>query len=355
MPTSPLALHPSKAAHSNLTAPSLRGSMAEGEDALLSHQPLSAEGKQRLRASFIAQARTYRGVPYAKNNCRPEDANADLFLDCCGLIRQVLRDMAGEFGFEIGPGNQAYQFDCLPEARTLEALEPGDLVFYSGTYFNPASSQAHDITHVEIFTGGTSTIGSRSGQVVSEHATFRFPGDQCAKYHSVQYKFRSIDTWLGGVCQSFCKEHSWDEKCRKMMNLYKWARSPPSLTNAVSIAPQKHSPVRYSSHKNQTKKKCKRRAKVAADAAGTFELHDYKCHFATALKNSDDKYVVCDKPTVFPSCMFCHDHYKYQALVEQGFTLPKQSMEYKSLKQLAARKRGASKQLNRCATYRCEL
>lgn len=62
-----------------------------------------------------------------------------IFLDCCGLVRQVctcmgvartallstpksliarraqvLRDLKQEFGFETGPWNQAYQFDTLP-------------------------------------------------------------------------------------------------------------------------------------------------------------------------------------------------------------------------------------------------
>ena len=33
---------------------------------------------------------------------------APLFLDCCGLIRQVLLDLKEDFGFVIGGGNQAY-------------------------------------------------------------------------------------------------------------------------------------------------------------------------------------------------------------------------------------------------------
>lgn len=34
--------------------------------------------------------------------------DAPLFLDCCGLIRKVLRDLKEEFAFDIGPWNQAY-------------------------------------------------------------------------------------------------------------------------------------------------------------------------------------------------------------------------------------------------------
>ena len=35
--------------------------------------------------------------------------HSPLFLDCCGLVRRVLRDLKEEFGFSIGPWNQAYQ------------------------------------------------------------------------------------------------------------------------------------------------------------------------------------------------------------------------------------------------------
>lgn len=35
--------------------------------------------------------------------------HAPFFLDCCGLVRRVLRDMKEELGFTVGPWNQAYQ------------------------------------------------------------------------------------------------------------------------------------------------------------------------------------------------------------------------------------------------------
>ena len=28
-------------------------------------------------------------------------------------------------------------------------------------------------------------------------------------YYNMQYHFRSIDTWLQGVCKSFCAQHAW--------------------------------------------------------------------------------------------------------------------------------------------------
>ena len=37
------------------------------------------------------------------------DYDAPLYLDCCALVRRVLRDMKTELGFCIGRWNQAYQ------------------------------------------------------------------------------------------------------------------------------------------------------------------------------------------------------------------------------------------------------
>jgi len=43
----------------------------------------------------------------------------------------------------------------LPKEVKLEEMKPGDLVFYSGIYYNPnARQQKHHMVHVEIFLGG---------------------------------------------------------------------------------------------------------------------------------------------------------------------------------------------------------
>lgn len=61
-----------------------------------------------------------------------------LFLDCCGLVRQVMRDLEDDFGFRLGPWNQAYMYDTLPNnIYKEEDMKPGDLVFMSGIYTNP--------------------------------------------------------------------------------------------------------------------------------------------------------------------------------------------------------------------------
>lgn len=68
------------------------------------------ELKWKLREKFIETAKKYIGVPYAKRYHKPGDPLYDwpLFLDCCGLVRQVLQDMKEDLGFEIDVWNQAY-------------------------------------------------------------------------------------------------------------------------------------------------------------------------------------------------------------------------------------------------------
>lgn len=170
---------------------------------------------QRLRAKFLAQAKKYFGTPYAKRYWTPDDEEyySKRFLDCCGLVRQVMLDLRKEFGFRIGPWNQAYMYDTLPVTiEREEDMKPGDLVFISGIYPNPKSrQQKHHMTHVEIWAGdGCKTIGARwnKGKVqVFDHYKF-----QPKSFHSEQYIFKSIDTWLAGTCKSHCPEHKWKRR-----------------------------------------------------------------------------------------------------------------------------------------------
>ena len=63
--------------------------------------------------------------------------------------------MREDLGFYLDRWNQAYQFDTLPVVLKFEELQPGDLVFYTGVYYNTKlRAQRHNIVHVEIFTGG---------------------------------------------------------------------------------------------------------------------------------------------------------------------------------------------------------
>jgi len=57
------------------------------------------------------------------------------------LLRRVLRDLRHDFGFRVGPWNQAYLFDTLPiTVEREEDMKPGDLVFVSATYHNTKST-----------------------------------------------------------------------------------------------------------------------------------------------------------------------------------------------------------------------
>ncbi|CAI8024141.1 Protein polyglycylase TTLL10 [Geodia barretti] len=89
-------------------------------------------------------------------------------------------------------------------------MRPGDLVFVSGTYFNEQrKQQRHGMVHVEIWLGdGEKTVGARwqKGRV-EIHESYQFVSKS---YHSMQYHFRSIDTWLNGICRSYCPEHEWE-------------------------------------------------------------------------------------------------------------------------------------------------
>eukprot|EP00238_Polyblepharides_amylifera_P006710 CAMPEP_0196594144 /NCGR_PEP_ID=MMETSP1081-20130531/77463_1 /TAXON_ID=36882 /ORGANISM="Pyramimonas amylifera, Strain CCMP720" /LENGTH=207 /DNA_ID=CAMNT_0041918321 /DNA_START=120 /DNA_END=740 /DNA_ORIENTATION=+ len=161
----------------------------------LKKKKVSKKKKSRtaLREDFIMQALSYLGVPYGKRfheegYCTCEGCiesqvqlrEEPLFLDCCALIRRCVKDLKSDFGFQLGLGNQGYQFDTLPmRVGSLLELEPGDLIFYEGVYYNEATKKPkHDIVHVEIFTGsginGEGVIGSREQKKwVKEYEDYR--------------------------------------------------------------------------------------------------------------------------------------------------------------------------------------
>ena len=190
----------------------------------------SASAKATLRERFIAQARSYIGTPYSEKR-NPEVNAIDssngapaLFLDCCGLVRRALLDLKEEFGFEVGPWNQSYLHDTLPDKISEYAvaegqLTPGDLIFWSATYDDPErAAHKHDLVHVEIFIGGETgeaTIGSRyEGPGVEAPGVYAFDsyksfGGHHAHGHALH--FRPIDVWLDGVCVSHCRTCSWCE------------------------------------------------------------------------------------------------------------------------------------------------
>ena len=168
--------------------------------------------KDNLRLKFIEGCKKYLGVPYAERFKAPDAPIAPLYLDCCGLVRQVVKDLQEDFGFVIGKWNQCYQMDTLPiKLESHSELKPGDLIFYEGIYnSNRSKPQKHNNVHVEVFLGGETgeaTIGSRYHKgVVSIFPSYKF---KSTTWDLVQYHFRSIDTWLNGECRSYCDEHQW--------------------------------------------------------------------------------------------------------------------------------------------------
>lgn len=95
------------------------------------------ERMQRLREKFIEQAKKYLGTPYSRNWITEDNPlyNSPLFLDCCGLTRQVVNDLKEDFGFILGRWNQNYQFDTLPIKLEFNQMKPGDLIFYEATFY----------------------------------------------------------------------------------------------------------------------------------------------------------------------------------------------------------------------------
>lgn len=208
--------------------------------------PRSAAAKAALREKFIAQAQRYIGTPYSEkrnpevNAINSENGAATLFLDCCGLVRRILLDLKEDFGFEIGPWNQSYLHDTLPDKLSEYAvaegqLTPGDLIFWSATYDNPEKApNKHDLVHVEIFVGGETgeaTIGSRfEGPGVQTPGVYAFDSYKSFGGHNAhghQLHFRPIDAWLDGICVSHCQTCSWCEPPKK------------GVTKSKALAPSK--------------------------------------------------------------------------------------------------------------------
>jgi hypothetical protein len=177
----------------------------------------SPEQMNALRAKFVAQCKKYIGVPYAQRYHAEGDPDYDapLFLDCCGLIRRALDDLQEDFGFRSGRWNQAYQYDTLPVELKFEEMKPGDLVFYTGTFYSDkAKQQKYDMVHVEIYLGlegggrtKDSTLGARLQK--GHCKIFDSYNFTSKNYYDIKTHFRSIDTWLEGECRPHINPEWW--------------------------------------------------------------------------------------------------------------------------------------------------
>jgi hypothetical protein len=135
--------------------------------------------------------------------------------------------MANECGVKFDLFDMAEIFKTTPY---IADLKPGDLIFWTGTYNDPnKKALKHDLVHVEIYTGtgpiGEGTLGSRyEGEGVeqpgvAEFESWRTFGGHGAHGHAVL--FRSIDSWLEGVCINHCKSCSWGElNCKRGSSLF---------------------------------------------------------------------------------------------------------------------------------------
>lgn len=85
------------------------------------------------------------------------------------------------------------------------------------------------MVHVEVFTGGETgeqTIGARWQRgVVKYFDSYKF---ESTSYYDIKFHFKSIDTWLEGICKSYCAEHSWNSS-----NL-QWAPGKKSIFSVKS-------------------------------------------------------------------------------------------------------------------------
>ena len=177
-----------------------------------------ASQKDALRIKFVEQCKKYMGVPYHPSYHKDPSSpyhGAPLYLDCCGLTRRALQDLAEDFGFVIGPGNQAYQFETCPEEVAEADLKPGDLIFTAGTYFKEGKKpQKHDMVHIEVFIGGgesgLQTIGARRQTgVVEILPSYKF---ESKSYKITKQYLRSLDTWLSGKCAPLLDPKYWETK-----------------------------------------------------------------------------------------------------------------------------------------------
>ena len=167
-----------------------------------------AGDKVRLRAKFIEKCTESIGIPYAERYHKEGDLlyGRKEYLDCCALFRKALRQLRPDFGFDVGPWNQAYLFATLPRKLDFSEVKPGDLLFVEGVYFKGRKQQQKgNIVHVEMYlgedlgTGPESTLASRDHWgCVSVQDSFKYVSPW---YEIKALHWRSLDEWLEGRCE----------------------------------------------------------------------------------------------------------------------------------------------------------
>mmetsp|Transcript_10083 Transcript_10083/g.28494 ORF Transcript_10083/g.28494 Transcript_10083/m.28494 type:complete len:489 (+) Transcript_10083:137-1603(+) len=121
-----------------------------------------------LRQKLVQTAKRYIGQPYAECYHDPDDARclpgselpaSTAFVSNTQLIEYAIDQLKGDFGFTLHPNcRPTHLYRMLRSDLTgFGDLDPGDLIFYET--FDRKSGQTR-ILHVEIFAGGSASLGS---------------------------------------------------------------------------------------------------------------------------------------------------------------------------------------------------
>jgi len=146
-----------------------------------------------------------------------------LQMDCCGMVKTALTDLAGEIGWQIKNWNQAYQYCICTEEVSEEKLQPGDLIYYEGEYVNQNQKpQPFNIVHTEVYVGpGELSIGARHSTGVSFHESYWLGTDKypAKTWNLKKLHFRSLNPFLMGKDCNFRFHPAVRDQAKEIYNL----------------------------------------------------------------------------------------------------------------------------------------
>ena len=122
-------------------------------------------------------AKQFVGTPYLWGG----NAESTRGYDCAGFVQKVVQDMTGQ-AFP-GPGFLDAQYESGSHP-SLKELQPGDLVFFSGTYDNPYTK--YGLTHVGIYIGNNQFVHAASENLGTRIDTLDDPYWKPKIYHTTR-------------------------------------------------------------------------------------------------------------------------------------------------------------------------